>query len=1007
MGAKMVLHYELLRKLGEGGMGEVFLAQDSVLGRRVALKVLSPEMASDPDRMRRFIEEARTASLLSHPNVAAIYEFRVAGDVPFIAMEYVEGQTLGEKITGRPLPTHDILSIAMQVADALDVAHSKGVIHRDIKPANIMITPRGQAKVLDFGLAKRTVLEDAFSEAVTIRERTLPGLLVGTIAYMSPEQALAQTVDHRSDLFSIGVVLYEMATGRIPFTGATAMETINRIINTEPESIVGLNPNIPSGLERIIMKCLEKKVERRFQSARDLLNDLRKAEPDTEPRAEPPQSNLPEQLTRFIGRQQEVAEIRNLLAKTRLLTLAGSGGIGKTRLALQAAADSNAQYSDGTWFVELEALSDAALVAQTVAFTLGVREEKGRSISDALLDHVKGKNILLVFDNCEHLVDACAQIADALLRGSANLRILATSREALGITGELVFRVPALSVPDPEEELDIASLSRHEGVQLFVDRARSVKPNFAINVQNAPALARVCARLDGIPLAIELAASRIKILSMEQIDARLNDRLDLLTGGSRTALPRHQTLLAAIDWSYNLLNEMEQLLFRRLSVFRGGWTLEAAETVCAAGGMEQTDVLELLSELVDKSLVLAEERDGEQRFRFMVTLLQYARNRLTQTGESEDLLRRHASFFLLLAEQGEQSLVGSDQKLWLHRLGTEHENMRVVLSWTLEQDSETALRLAGALGRFWYLRGFMGEGRKWLAQALEKKGSSVNLPRRAKVLIAAGRLASVQTDYAAAHGFFEEALTIYRNLDDKQGIAAVLTLLGNMARPQGNSVAARPLYAESLAICRQMGDKHGIAASLNGLGNVAVQEGDFAAARPLYEESLAISREFGDKHRIAAALNNLGAVAERQGDYAVGEVLQKESLTISWELGNTVGILPPIDNLGSVALASGQNERAVRLWGASHALRERTSAALPPTELEERAAGIASARASLGEEVFGAAWDQGRSMNPQEIVQYALTDKISKFPSGAAFSQGAGRSASGSSPVTFKIKPIT
>src|SRR5438128_986149 len=477
---------------------------------------------------------------------------------------------------------------------------------------------------------------------------------------------------------------------------------------------------------------------------------------------------------------------------------------------------------------------------------------------------------------------------------------------------------------------------------------------------------------------------------MKQIDVRLNDRVGLLTGGSRTALPRHQTLLAAIDWSYNLLTDMEQLLFRRLSVFLGGWTLEAAETVCAGGGIQQNDVLELLSELVDKSLVLAEEREGEQRFRFMVTLLQYARNRLTQAGESEDLLHRHASFFLTLAEQGEQNLVGSDQKLWLQRLGTEHENMRVILSWTLEKDPETALRLAGALGRFWYLRGYMGEGRKWLARALEQKGPSVNLPRRAKVLIAAGRLATVQTEYATAQGFFEEALTIYRNLGDNHGIAAVLTLLGNMARPQGNSVAARPLYAESLAICRQLGDKQGIAASLNGLGNVAVQEGDFAAARPLYEESLAISREFGDKHRIAAALNNLGAVAERQRDYAVGAALQKESLAIAWELGNTVGILPPIDNLGGVALACGENERAVRLWGASHALRERTSAALPPTELEERAAGIASARAALAEELFAAAWAQGRSMTPQEIVQYALTNKIAKSSASGFLKSGRG-----------------
>ncbi len=893
--------YEILSLIGKGGMGEVYLVHDTRLLRQVALKILQTDSISDLEQMHRFLHEARAAAALNHPNVATIHEINEASGVHFIVMEYVEGQTLRARMTGSALDFAEILNIAGQIADALAAAHSKGIIHRDIKPANIMVTPRGQVKVLDFGLAKRTVLQECPDDLPT-QAPTLPGIIMGTVQYMSPEQALGQTVDHRSDLFSLGVVMYEMATSRLPFSGATAIEMINHIINAEPEAVSRLNVNVPPWFERIIGRCLEKRAERRFQNVVELLNDLRKSEPAADSSIQRGRShnNLPRQLTRFIGRHREIAEIRRLLTETRLLTLAASGGIGKTRLALQVTPDLLSEYNDGVWFVDLAPLADPSLVPQTVASALGLREERGRSITDTLVDFLERRKLLLVLDNCEHLIGACAQLAETLLHASPNLSVLATSREPLGIAGETVFRVPSLAVPDPQQLPAIEGLNQCEGVQLFIDRARSVQPGFAVTSQNAHAVAQICIRLDGIPLAVELASSRLKVLSVEQIRARLEDRLGLLTGGSRTALPRHQTLRAAIDWSYNLLSEAEQMLFRRLSVFGGGWTLEAAETVCAGNGVEQREVLDLLSGLVDKSMVLAEERDGQQRYQFLAMLQQYAQERLRQTGEAETTLRQHAEFFVALAEVANERLIGPNQRTALEQLDTEHDNMRAVLSWALANDAEIGLRLAGALERFWRFRSYLVEAQRWLTENL-LRGGSAHAASRANALKAAGFIARERGDYTLSRKLFEEALTIFRELEDKSGVAASLNGLGSIAQRQGDYTAARALHEESLAIRRQTDDRHSIADSLTSLGLLAYLRSDYTAAQVLYEESLAIKRELGDRNSIATILNNMGAVAERRFDYAAARALNEESLVIKRELGDKFWIAIVLNNMGFLA----------------------------------------------------------------------------------------------------------
>src|SRR5579884_1453224 len=500
----------------------------------------------------------------------------------------------------------------------------------------------------------------------------------------------------------------------------------------------------------------------------------------------PETTNLPVQLTSFIGREKEMEEIKRLLSRTRLLTLTGSGGCGKTRLAAQVGADLLADFADGVWLVELAAIADPALVPQTVASTLGIREEPGQRLLETLQQHLKPKSLLLLLDNCEHLSAACAQLAETLLQACPNLRILASSREALGIAGELAYRVPSLSLPElprlPSAEAALVpALARCEATRLFVERAALSYPGFALTEQNAPAVAQVCVRLDGIPLAIELAAARIKVLSADQIAARLDDRFRLLTGGSRTALPRQQTLRALIDWSYDLLSEAERTLLRRLSVFLGGWTLEAAEAVCAdashappraaamgagehaaapleagsrenAGGPVAAEaVLDLLSRLVDKSLVLVEESaEAEARYRLLETVRQYSRDRLMESEEARDLRCRHRDWFLTLAEGAERRLRGPDQVAWLNRLAQEHDNLRMALEWCrAEEDAgaEAGLRLAGALWRFWRVRGYLSEGRERLEAALAQASASERTAQRAKALYGLAALAWGQGDY--------------------------------------------------------------------------------------------------------------------------------------------------------------------------------------------------------------------------------------------------------------------
>jgi predicted ATPase/class 3 adenylate cyclase/Tfp pilus assembly protein PilF len=723
-------------------------------------------------------------------------------------------------------------------------------------------------------------------------------------------------------------------------------------------------------------------------------------------------NNLPLQMTSFIGREKQIAEVSTLLDKTRLLTLTGSGGCGKTRLGMQVAADLLEDYPDGVWVVELAALSDPALVVQEVAQALGIKEQTGQPLQQTLTDNLQARHLLLALDNCEHLLSACAQLTTALLRACPAVKVLTTSREPLGVAGELTYRVPSLSFPDPVQTQTPQSLSQYEAVCLFFERAQFHKPDFAVTDKNAPALASVCFHLDGIPLAIELAAARVRSLSVAEINSRLDSRFRLLTGGDRMALPRHQTLRATIDWSYDLLTEQERLLLSRQTVFVGGWTLSAAESVCGGEGIAVWELLDLLTSLVDKSLVVYEEREGEGRYTLLETVRQYAGERLDASGEAERVQGQHLAYFLALAEQAEPHLRGPEQEVWLARLEGEHDNLRSALAWCQgqEEEAEAGLRLTAAMFRFWEIRrGYLSAGRAYLAEALTRAGTAERTQVRAKALYGAGILAWRQGDYEAARGLHEESLAIRRELGDKRCIAQSLYSLGAVTSYQGDYGTARALLEESLAISRELGDKVGIATSLNGLGNMAYNQGDYGTARVLYEESLAINRELGHKQGIAMALFNLGRMARRSGDYAQAHRLLAECLEWHIQLGIKGGSLAEfgwlaadmgdaaqarqwfeqalrehretgepretaedLEGLAHLARLQSDWERAARLWGAAQSLREAIGTPPLPEERKEDERDQAAVREALGEAAFAAAWAEGRAMTLEQAIEYAL-----------------------------------
>jgi len=731
---------------------------------------------------------------------------------------------------------------------------------------------------------------------------------------------------------------------------------------------------------------------------------------------DPTTHNLPSLRDSFVGRERERLEIKRALAMTRILTLTGTGGSGKTRVAVELARDLVGAYPDGVWLVELAPLSERELVPKAIAMALGVAERPGELLADTLAEVLRSREMLLIVDNCEHLVETAARLVNILLDSCPHLRVLTTSREALGVKGEVRWVVPPLSVPDSRCEATVKDLEGSESARLFLARARSRDPSFAFTSENAQAVARICRTLEGIPLAIELAAARVKTLSVGQLAERLVDSLNLLTSGDRTQTPRQQTLRSTLDWSHDLLSESERKVFRRLSVYAGGWTLDASEAVVSGEGIEEGEVLDLLSELVEKSLVVAELTAGSGvRYRLLEPVRQYALEKLEESREADTVRHRHARYCLTLARELEPKHRGPEEATWLERLEVEHANMRAALSWSLGGGNrELGVRLAAALWLFWDMRGHLSEGFKWLEEALSDDGGEAEPTARASAVYGLGVILASQGDFEWGVEYYKRALALYEELGDQGRIAEVLASYGWLTI-YSNVTHAEALFERSLVTARDSGNQRVVPAVINGLAYIAFEGGNFERARRLREEALALSRDLGNvisaahilfnmgytelalgyreqatsliaealalgqelrnKELVAGCLLSSGIALMLQGDPERAKAMFARSLILDAEMGSKSGIAEDLESTAGAVGAMGQDLRAARLWGAAMALRETIGIHWGTAERILHEPLLEAARSRLDKALWEAALSEGKAMRLEEAVEYALSEE--------------------------------
>ena len=728
--------------------------------------------------------------------------------------------------------------------------------------------------------------------------------------------------------------------------------------------------------------------------------------------SEHPRTNVPRQLTSFIGRKREMERVKVTIQDTALTTLTGAGGVGKTRLAVEVASDALADFPHGVWLVDLAAISDPDDVLHAVTTTLGLREQPGRPAREVLLDYLRPKKLLLLLDNCEHLVSPAAQLSEHLLHECPTLRILATSREGLGVAGEALHVIPPLGVPPSTMAALPADLAEFEAVRLFVERAATAAPDFVLTERNAGAVAEICRRLDGIPLAVELAAARVTSMAVEEIAARIDDRFRLLTGGSRTALPRHQTLRGVLDWSHQLLTEGERILLRRLSAFAGGFTLVAAERTCAGGDLDERDIAELLARLVERSLVVFDQSGAEARYRLLETIRQYGQAKLLDSGDTDAIRSRHLDYYVAFAETADRCLRGPDQTTWLSRVDSEYDNLRSALGWSLTQSdlAEAGVRLAAALQWFWHMRGPIDEGQQWLERAIaHARGVTGSL--RARALGALGlltwragkldrartileesvalaravpdeatlasalhnlahvRVMQVDGSFREAAEIWEESVARFRAIGDRWGVAWSLFCLGDHGRGQQNIPDVTVRLGESLELLREIGDRWLTAYVLTSLGGVAREQEDFARATTLLEESLAIWREAGTNHAIAIGYRELGHVALYQGLHDRAASLYRASLERLRDQAEHYETAWVLEEMAALALAEGRPRHAARILGTAEALRVSIGASISPVDRAVHDRTASAIRAALGDHEFETALADGRALSVDEAIE--------------------------------------
>jgi non-specific serine/threonine protein kinase len=965
--------YRVTAPLGSGGMGEVWRADDTNLDREVALKVLPEEFAADPDRISRFRREAKAVARLNHPNIVTIYSVDRHNGTHFIAMELVDGTPLDEKIPDNGFDADTLLDLALPLGEALAAAHDNGVIHRDLKPANVMVTADGAVKVLDFGLARVDPQGEGSTDESSTAMLTAHGAILGTAAYMSPEQAEGKVVDERSDLFSLGIVLYEMATGRRPFAGDSLLATVTSILRDDPPPIETTRSDLPESLGRIISRCLEKTPGDRFQNAQEVVDELRLMYREFEKGPLPsfPKSTVPKpsQTTPFIGRQTEIAALTDLLRRddVRLVTLTGPGGIGKTRLSIKVASDLQGDYEDGVYFVDLAAIGDPDRVPSAIAGELEIAEIADEDIQETLKRHLERKQTLLVLDNYEQIVDAAPAV---------------TSRELLQLSGEHNYAVPPLGLPDLDRQESIDTISQYEAVALFIQRAQAVRPDFDFNDDNASAVAEICVRLDGLPLAIELAAARVTVFSAGQLLERLESRFKTVSSKVRDLPDRQRTLRGTIDWSYDLLDDDDKTLFARLAIFQGGRTLDAAEAACTgeSEGLPSLDVdiVDGLESLVHKSLLRrAVGRSGEPRFEMLETIHAYARERLEERDEAEVLHRLHTEFFAALAEEAEPVINTDEFAKWKPRLEDEADNILAALDWSLVSDDiEPGIRLLVAMCAYWYPAGKYALFNEWVGRAIER-ADEVPTSLRTRFLLAAGHSAFFQHDKEQGRVFLEGALESALEDGDQRLIANAYMFLMTLGMGADDS----ELYAQCnewlekvKAISDELGDTNTKAQALNNMGEVARSNNDYVTAKRVYEESLQLYREAENTFRVSLVLGNLGQVAEHDGDFDAAKDFARQSLVMASEIDNLWLVSDVFRAVAPSFGLTGQPEKAVRLYGAHEAVSESIGARIQPGDLAQYERGLTAVKALINEEEFARLWAEGRELTVDEATAYVLAE---------------------------------
>jgi non-specific serine/threonine protein kinase len=1024
----------VIEKIGEGSFGEVYRAYDSVLQREAALKLRRTPAGREESGFVAYLEEARRLARVRHPNVLSIQRVETHEGRAGLWTDFLRGTTLEQVIEEEsPIEGPEIRRIAVDLCRATAAVHAAGVLHGDIKASNVMREPDGRIVLMDFGAG--SILQRSAASG-DLSARAGSHALVGTPLVMAPELFEGAQASPATDLYSLGVLIYRLATGRYPVLAATTDELREKHRLGTRVPLAELRPDLPAAFVQAIERALAPS-GRRYGSAAEMETVLSvtfggtPAAEDARQAATGP-NNLPFVATRFVGRDAELAEIHRIVLAHRAVTLSGHGGAGKTRLALRAAEQLLGAFPDGAWLIALAPVSSEREVPYEAARSLRVPEPKAGTIEDALVEGISERALLIVLDNCEHLREACAALVGRILDGCPNARFLATSREPLGIPGERVWPVLPLALPPGAEGAEGLEIADYEAVRLFLDRAFLSRPSFSLTRENAPTIARICRRLDGIPLAIELAAARVKALGTEEIASRLEESLRILSGGGAVTSSHHETIEASIAWSYDLLTESERTLLARLSIFAGGWTIVGAERICedgaeavpsqvhAIGGAE---ILDLLQSLVEKSLVVFDasspdsgsaapgrDRTAEPRYRMLEIMRQFARRKLA-APELDRLHRRHLDAFLALAEElGPQLLLGQSGPQWL-RIASDHDNFRAALEWAQGAgggEIEKGLRVATILRSFWIRAGYLHEGRSRLTGLLDSgRGSDA---ARAGALYAAATIASIQADYESARTLGEQALAIQRRLGDKPGIASTLAALAIGAVDQADYESGRTMIAESIALARELGQKTAVGYRLNTLGTLVARLGDPAAGRVHFLEALETLREIGDARGLATTLGNLSMNARQIGDnakareyseeeiaiirahgseYELGVALRTrahllllardfaatretllESMRVSQKYGVRSAVLWCLEIFVVLEQESGNPARAARILGGVSELREKLKIPCPPADRESRDEVKAKLREQLGEAAFASAWAAGKVSSIEEITAF-------------------------------------